>query len=94
MVAIQRPTSMARSALTIDSPAKKTTMASPKTIKAKYSGGAKRNAKRANGGAISIKPNTPTVPATKDAMAEIPNAAPALPFARHLIAIETSDDRR
>ena len=65
--------------MTIDSPAKKTTMASPKTIKAKYSGGAKRNAKRARGGATSINPNTPTVPAMNEAMAEIPNAAPALP---------------
>ena len=55
-------------------------MASPKTINAKYSGGAKRNAKRANGGAISINPNTPTVPAIKEAMAEIPNAAPARPL--------------
>ena len=55
-------------------------MASPKTIKAKYSGGAKRNAKRASGGAISINPTTPTVPAINDAIAEMPNAAPALPL--------------
>ncbi len=80
MVAIHRPTSIASSALTIDSPARKTTIASPKTIKAKYSGGAKRSAKRASGGAITIKPKTPTVPATKDAIAEMPNAAPALPL--------------
>jgi len=80
MVAIQRPTSIASRALTIDSPARKTTIASPNTISAKYSGGAKRNAKRASGGAISIRPSTPTVPAMKDAMAEIPNAAPARPW--------------
>jgi hypothetical protein len=79
MVAIQRPTSIARRALIIDLPARKTTIASPKTIKPKYSGGAKRNAKRANGGATSINPNMPMVPATNEAMAEIPNAAPALP---------------
>ncbi len=80
MVASQRPTSMASRALTIDSPARKTTIASPNAIKAKYSGGAKRKAKRANGGAISIKPRTPTLPATNEAIAEIPNAAPALPL--------------
>ena len=35
---------------------------------------------RANGGAINIKPKTPTVPAMNEAMAEIPSAAPARPL--------------
>ena len=35
---------------------------------------------RASGGATSIRPSTPTVPATNEAMAAMPSAAPALPF--------------
>ena len=48
-------------------------------MSAKYSGGANLSAKRARGGATSIKPNTPNVPATKEEIAAIPNAAPARP---------------
>ena len=79
MLAIQRPTSMASSALTRDRPASRTTMASPSTISAKYSGELKESANRASGGATSIKPMTPKVPATKDAIAAMPSAAPARP---------------
>ena len=80
MVASHKPTSSANKALTMESPARNTTMARPRTIRAKYSGGAKRKAKRASGGAISINPSTPTVPAINEAMAEMPNAAPARPW--------------
>jgi hypothetical protein len=35
---------------------------------------------RASGGAISMRPMTPTVPATNEAIAAIPRAAPARPL--------------
>src|SRR5699024_3259664 len=44
------------------------------------SGGPKRNAKLARGGATNVKANTPRVPPTNDAIAPTDNATPALPF--------------
>ncbi len=80
MPASHRPTRVASSALTIDSPASSTTIARPSAISAKYSGELKASDTRASGGAISIRPSTPTVPAMKEAIAAMPSAAPALPL--------------
>ena len=80
MPAIQRPTSIASSALAIERPASSTTMASPSDINPKYSGALKASASFASGGAMSIRPITPTVPAIKEAIAAMPSAGPALPL--------------
>ncbi len=45
-----------------------------------YSGGPKRSAKSASGGASSIKATTLAVPATKEPMAAMASAAPARPL--------------
>ena len=94
MLAIHRPTSIASSALTSDSPASSTTIASPSDISAKYSGELNDSANFASGGAISMSTITPTVPAMNDAIAAMPSAAPARPLARHLVAVEARHDRR
>jgi hypothetical protein len=75
-----RPTSMASSAFTIERPASSTTIARPSAIRAKYSGELNASAMRASGGATSISPSTPTVPAMNDAMAAMPSAGPARPL--------------
>ena len=80
MLAIHRPTSMVSSALVSDSPASSTTMASPSTISAKYSGALKASDSLASGGATSISATTPKVPAMKEAIAAIPSAGPARPL--------------
>ena len=80
MPAIHRPTSMASSAFTIERPASSTTIASPSAISAKYSGELNESATLASGGATSISPSTPTVPAMKEAIAAMPSAAPARPW--------------
>ena len=54
-------------------------MISPSTRSAKYSGGPKRSAKVASGGARSITAIRPSVPATKEPNAATPSAAPARP---------------
>ena len=79
-LAIHRPTSAASSALTIERPASSTTSARPSDISAKYSGELKESANLAIGGATSISPTTPTVPATNEAIAAMPSAAPARPL--------------
>ena len=80
MPAIHRPTSIASSAFRSERPASSTTMARPSAMSAKYSGELKASAKRASGGAISIRPMTPTVPATNEAIAAMPRAGPARPL--------------
>jgi hypothetical protein len=80
MPAIQRPTIMASSAFTIDSPASITTIARPRLISAKYSGELNDSANFASGGATSMSPITPSVPAMNEAMAAIPSAGPPRPF--------------
>ncbi len=80
MLEIHSPSSIASSAFTIDCPASSTTIARPSDISAKYSGELKASAKRASGGATNIRPSTPTVPATKEAIAAMPSAAPARPL--------------
>ncbi len=45
-----------------------------------YSGGPKRTANVASGGATSVSMSTPKVPATKDPTAAMHSAAPARPF--------------
>src|SRR6267378_3946245 len=75
--AIHRPTSVASSALAIERPASSTTIERPSAISPKYSGALKASAKRASGGATSMSPSTPTVPAMKEAMAAMPSAGPA-----------------
>ena len=49
-------------------------------MSAKYSGALKASARRASGGATSISPSTPTVPAMNEAIAAMPSAGPARPF--------------
>ncbi len=80
MLAIHRPTSAASSALTIERPASSTTSARPSDIRPKYSGELNESASLAIGGATSMSPSTPTVPATKDAIAAMPSAGPARPL--------------
>ena len=78
--AIHRPTSIDSSAFTSDAPASSTTIDSPNAMSAKYSGEENASENFASGGATSIRPTTPTVPATNEAMAARPRAAPALPL--------------
>ena len=78
--AIHRPNVIASRALVNESPANRTTMARPSTINAKYSGELKARLSFASGGATSISKTVPMVPATKEAMALMPSAAPARPW--------------
>src|SRR5687768_6269195 len=80
MLATHKPTSIDSSALTSDSPASSTIIDKPKAISAKYSGELNASESLASGGATSIRPTTPTVPATNDAIAANPSAAPARPL--------------
>ena len=80
MPAIHNPTSIASSAFSIERPASSTTIASPSAMSAKYSGELKASATLASGGATSMRPITPTVPATNEAIAAMPRAAPARPL--------------
>ena len=80
IVAIHRPTNMARSAFVSDSPASSTTIARPSAISPKYSGAENARESCARGGATSISATTPKVPATNDAIALMPSAAPARPL--------------
>ena len=52
----------------------------PSTRSAVYSGGPKRNAKVASGGAIRVSMTTPNVPAIQEPTAAMHKAAPARPF--------------
>ena len=52
----------------------------PSTSSAVYSGGPKRSANAASGGAISVSMITPNVPAIHDPTAAMHKAAPARPF--------------
>ena len=52
----------------------------PSTSSAAYSGGPKRSAKVASGGAISVSMITPNVPAIQEPTAAMHKAAPARPF--------------
>ena len=55
-------------------------MARPSAISAKYSGELNASDIFASGGAISMRPSTPTVPAMNEAIAAMPSAAPARPL--------------
>jgi hypothetical protein len=79
MPASHSPTSIESSALTMDLPASRTTIASPRLIRAKYSGELNDSANFASGGATSMSPITPKVPAMNDDIAAMPRAAPARP---------------
>jgi len=48
-------------------------------MREKYSGGPKAREKLANTGAKKVRPTIPSVPATKDEIAEIPRAGPPGP---------------
>ncbi len=52
----------------------------PRTKSAVYSGGPKRRAKRANGGARNIRATKESVPAIKEPTAVMTRAGPARPF--------------
>ncbi len=52
----------------------------PSTSSAVYSGGPKRSAKAASGGATRVSTTTPNVPAMKEPTAAMQSAAPARPF--------------
>lgn len=64
---------------TLSSPEKLTMVASPSTITASISGGPKLRANSANGGARTTNSASEMIAATNDPMAEMDNAAPALP---------------
>ena len=49
------------------------------TISAKYSAGPKRRATSASAGAATVRPTTPSVPATNEPTAAVANAADARP---------------
>ena len=80
MLASHRPSSMASSALISELPASSTTSDSPRHISAKYSGDENDSAKAATGGATRLSAITPNVPATNEAIAAMPSAAPARPL--------------
>ena len=52
---------------------------SPMNIRAKYSGGPNTSAKSASSGAKNVRPTRLSVPATKEEMAQMAKAGPALP---------------
>jgi hypothetical protein len=60
-------------------PERLTTRLRPRKVSAKYSGGPNASAARDSMGAKKVSPTTPMVPATKDAMAEMPRAGPPRP---------------
>ena len=76
----KRPKAAINRAFHIGPLARNVRIVRPMIIRAKYSGGPNFKAISASGGAISINPTTPIVPAMKEAKAEIPSAGPALPF--------------
>ena len=79
MVAIIRPTSPIISPFTSPPPTSDSAV-SPTSTSEKYSGGPKYSAAAASGGASSISPSVPTVPAKNEPIAAMPSAAPARPL--------------
>jgi hypothetical protein len=66
--------------LSIDPPERNANTSRPRVSSAKYSGGPKRSASDASGGASSISATTLSVPAMKEPIAAIASAGPARPF--------------
>ncbi len=66
--------------LTMEPPLMYASTRSPSRSSAKYSGGPKRRAKPARGGASSMSATTLTVPAMKEPTAAMASAAPARPL--------------
>ena len=64
----------------------------PSTTRAKYSGGPKASAARASGGASSMRPRVPSVPAMKEPMAAMPSADAGAPLQGHLVAVDAGHD--
>jgi hypothetical protein len=64
----------------IEAPVRKLSTTMPMHMREKYSGGPNLSAKLASGGAIRVRPTIPIVPAMKEAKADMPSAAPALPW--------------
>ncbi len=73
------PTPAVIRALAMDFWARYVSTTKPRIIREKYSGGPKRKATETRGGARSIRPMTPKVPAIKDPKAAMPRAGPARP---------------
>jgi hypothetical protein len=77
------PTSRPRTAIastrTIEPELMKASTSRPSIKSAVYSGGPKRSAKAASGGAIAVSTTTLTVPATNEAMVVRNRAGPARP---------------
>ena len=65
----------------------------PRIIREKYSGGPNFRAISASGGATSIRPRTPIVPAIKEPKAAIPRAGAGPALAGHLVAVQAGDHR-
>ena len=63
----------------MERPARNATVVKPITIKEKYSGGPKLRATAVSIGPRRMSPKSPMVPATNDAIAAMPRAAPARP---------------
>ncbi len=80
MLVSHSPSSSDSSPLSSEAPDSSTTSARPRHISAKYSGELNDSANAATGGATSVSPITPTVPATNEAIAAMPSAAPARPL--------------
>jgi len=77
--AARRPRAMEITPFSRARPERLITRLRPINIRAKYSGGPKARAKLARKGAKNVSPISPSVPATKEEIAEIPRAGPALP---------------
>ena len=75
-----RPSKIIAIALIKEPEANTTAPTRPKTISEKYSAGPNLNANSASGGAKAAISNVATLPAKKEPIAAIANAAPARPF--------------
>ena len=74
------PTTMTAIALRIEPRARTTANTSPMTISAKYSAGPNSRARRVSGRPRPAMTKVATVPAMKEAMADMPSATPARPW--------------
>src|SRR5262249_14072996 len=94
MLVSHSPSSSDRRPLISELPDSSTTSARPRHISAKYSGELNDSANAATGGATSVSPITPTVPATNDAIARKRSAGPGAPLAAHVKRGEAGNTRR
>ena len=77
--AVRNPSAIISAPFTGEPEIIKSVQTTPRTIRAKFSGGPKRMATAAIAGAKNVITMTPKVPATKEPIAAMPSAAPARP---------------